>query len=87
MSRHHGFKIVAAGGLCAAAATFFPGQALAGSINPSTYSASIAVGETVKVVKKIVTHAGGGLVDFLLLADNTGSMGGVISNVQSVATQ
>ena len=87
MSRHHGFKIVAAGGLCAAAATFFPGQALAGSINPSTYSASIAVGETVKVVKKIVTDAGGGLVDFLLLADNTGSMGGVISNVQSVATQ
>ena len=40
-----------------------------------------------KVVKKIVTDAGGGLVDFLLLADNTGSMGGVISNVQSVATQ
>jgi hypothetical protein len=60
---------------------------MAGSISPSTYNASIALGDTVKVVKKIVTDAGGGLVDFLMLADNTGSMGGVISNVQSVATQ
>ena len=40
-----------------------------------------------KVVKKIATDAGGGLVDFLLLADNTGSMGGVINNVKSVANQ
>ncbi len=87
MSRHHGFKLIAAGGLCAAAATLFPGQALAGSISPSTFNASIALGDTVKVVKKIVTDAGSGLVDFLLLADNTGSMGGVIGNVQSVATQ
>jgi|GEM_PF-1856121 len=87
MLRHHPFKLVAAGGLCAAAATLCPGQAIAGSISPSTFNASIAIGETVKVVKKIFTDPGGGLVDFLLLADNTGSMGGVIGNVQSVATQ
>ena len=87
MPRHHGYKLLAAGGLCAAAATFCPGQAMAGSINPSTFNASIAIGDTVTVVKKIFTDVGGGLVDFLFLADNTGSMGGVISNVQSVATQ
>jgi hypothetical protein len=87
MLRHHFSKLVAAGGLCAAAATLCPGQAIAGSISPSTFNASIAIGETVKVVKKIFTDPGGGLVDFLLLADNTGSMGGVIGNVQSVATQ
>lgn len=87
MLRHHPSKLVAAGGLCAAAVTLCPGQAIAGSITPSTFNASIAIGETVKVVKKIFTDPGGGLVDFLLLADNTGSMGGVIGNVQSVATQ
>ena len=87
MLRHHPSKLVAAGGLCAAAVTLCPGQAIAGSITPSTFNASIAIGETVKVVKKIVTDAGGGLVDFLLLADNTGSMGGVIDNVQTVANQ
>jgi hypothetical protein len=87
MPRHHGYKLLAAGGLCAAAATLCPGQAVAGSINPSTFNASIAIGDTVTVVKKIFTDVGGGLVDFLFLADNTGSMGGVIGNVQSVATQ
>ena len=87
MKRAHGFTMLAAGSLCAAAATLCPGQAKAGSITPSTYNASIAVGDTVTVVKKIVTDAGAGLVDFLMLADNTGSMGGVINNVKSVATQ
>jgi hypothetical protein len=87
MLRHHPSRIVAAGGLCAAAAILCPGQAIAGSISPGTFNASIAIGETVKVVKKIATDAGGGLVDFLLLADNTGSMGGVINNVKSVANQ
>lgn len=87
MPRHHGYKLLAAGGLCAAAATFCPGQAMAGSINPSTFNASIAIGDTVTVVKKVFTDVGGGLVDFLFLADNTGSMGGVIGNVQSVANQ
>lgn len=37
------------------------------------------------MVKIIVTDAGSGLVDFLFLADNTGSMGGVTSNIHSVA--
>jgi len=52
MSRRHGFKLIAAGSLCAAAATLFPGQAMAGSINPSTFNASIAIGDTVTVVKR-----------------------------------
>ena len=87
MLHHHPSRAVAAGGLCAAAALLCPGQAIAGSISPGTFNASIAIGETVKVVKKIVTDPGGGLVDFLLLADNTGSMGGVINNVKTVANQ
>jgi len=87
MLRHHASKLVAAGGLCAVAATLCPGQAIAGSISPSSFNASIAFGETVKVVKKIAADAGPGLVDFLLLADNTGSMGAVIGNVQTVANQ
>jgi hypothetical protein len=87
MLRHHAFILVTAGGLCAAAVTLCPGQAIAGSISPSSFNASIAIGETVKVVKKIATDAGPGLVDFLLLADNTGSMDGVINNVKSVANQ
>ena len=87
MPRHHGYKLLAAGGLCAAAATLCPGQAMAGSITPSTYDATIAIGDSIKVVKKIITDKGAGLVDFLFLADNTGSMGGVINNVKSVANQ
>ena len=87
MLRRHGYKLVAAGGLCAAVATLCPGQAMAGSISPSTYNASIAIGESISVVKKIITDKGAGLVDFLFLADNTGSMGGVIGNVKTVADQ
>lgn len=87
MFRQHPYRLVAAGGLCAAASVLSPSQAVAGSITPGTFNASIAIGETVRVVKRIVTDPGAGLVDFLLLADNTGSMGGVISNVQRVANQ
>ncbi len=60
----------------------------AASITPGSFSATIGVGETI-TVEKTVTIAEGDVadkVDFYFLADNTGSMGGVISSVKSVAS-
>lgn len=71
---------------CAMLTTLGPSTAFAGSISPASVSASLGLGETLEVVKRVTTDLGGGLIDFLFLADNTGSMGGVISNVQSVAS-
>lgn len=71
----------------AVAASFAgPGVALAGSISPATFEATIAVGESVKVTKTVTTAAtGASKVDVFFLADDTGSMGGVIGNVKSTA--
>jgi len=62
-----------------------PGSARAGSISPDTFSTSLDVGEMVTVAKTVFTTAGSSLVDFLFLADNTGSMGGVIEGVKSTS--
>ena len=65
----------------------FAGVAQAGSISPTSFEATLAVGESVTITKTVTTDpTGTGVVDFYFLADNTGSMGGVISNVRSVAT-
>lgn len=57
------------------------------SITPETFEATIDVGETVTVTKTITTDVGGASkVDVFFLADNTGSMGGVINNVRNAAT-
>ncbi len=62
------------------------GAVQAAGISPASYSATIGVGETVEVVKTVQTDPTLDLVDFYFLADNTGSMGGVIGNVKSVSS-
>lgn len=60
--------------------------AQAALITPDSVTATINVGETIKISKTITLDASGaGRVDLFFLADNTGSMGGVIDNVRSVA--
>jgi hypothetical protein len=57
------------------------------SITPDSFEATIDVGETVTVTKTITTDVGGASkVDVFFLADNTGSMSGVINNVRNAAT-
>ena len=61
-------------------------SAFSASITPDSFEATIAVGETVTVTKTVTTDKGGASkVDVFFLADNTGSMGGVINNVRSAA--
>ena len=73
--------------LCAGALLLGVSAAQAGSISPASFSASIDVGETVVVDKTVTTDADTAIdfVDFYFLADNTGSMGGVIRNVANVS--
>lgn len=74
--------------ICAIAATLalFAGPALADSIAPSTFSATVAVGgkvtldKTVTVTKGLPTTA---KADVFFVTDTTGSMGGSISSVKS----
>lgn len=63
------------------------GVANAATISPTSYSTTIGVGETVTVEKTVTIEDGdvASKVDFYFLADNTGSMGGVIGNVKSTA--
>ncbi|MCU0561565.1 MAG: VWA domain-containing protein [Desulfobacterales bacterium] len=65
-----------------------PAAALADSISPSSYSATLAVGESATVNKTVTVSAGtptSAKVDVFFLADTTGSMGGVISAVKTNA--
>ncbi|ROR34860.1 PEP-CTERM sorting domain-containing protein [Inmirania thermothiophila] len=73
-------------GLAAALAFGGWGLAHAAAIAPASYTDTLAVGETVVVSKTVTTDPTLDFVDFYFLADNTGSMGTVIGNVQSVAT-
>jgi hypothetical protein len=74
----------------AAAATLAFGlgtAAHAQSITPPTVSHTMNVGETYTVNKSITLGpAGSTKVDLFFLADNTGSMGGIINNAQSGAS-
>jgi len=74
--------------LCFGAAllVLVPAVAGAASISPSSFSASIDVGDIVTVDKTVTLDPSAvGVVDIFFLADNTGSMTGVINNVKSVA--
>ncbi len=76
-------------GLAAAAALVpaFTIGAGAQSIDPSTFSGTLGVGESVTINKTItVGEFGATTVDLFFLADNTGSMGGIITEAQSGAT-
>lgn len=70
----------------ATAASLATTGALAASITPATFDATVAVGGSVTVSKTITLDPGGaGKVDIFFLADDTGSMGGVISNVKNTS--
>lgn len=73
----------------AAAATLLclTGAAGAASISPSSFSATVDVGASVTVNKTITLDpTGAGRVDIFFLTDDTGSMGGVITNVRNTAS-
>lgn len=73
-------------GAVVAGACAFAGVAHAGTISPASFSAALAVGDSVTVEKTVTTDVGGASkVDVFFLTDDTGSMGGVINNVKSQA--
>lgn len=66
-----------------------PAIAAADSISPSTFSATVGIGQTATVHKTVTVSQGGptsALVDVMFLFDTTGSMGGLISSAQSQAS-
>lgn len=59
----------------------------ADSISPTTYTATLAVGESVTIKKTVtVTKEATGLVDVFFMADTTGSMGSILNSIKSSAT-
>jgi hypothetical protein len=73
--------------LVGAALGLTAGASHAQSIDPAEFETTLAVGESVTINKTITLGAGGATtVDVFFLADNTGSMGGVIGNAQRGAT-
>lgn len=88
--------------LMAGTSSIFPGVAqgseeVSGSISPDSYSANINEDETVTLERTIQVNVGDtvatevitkpGKLDVLFLADNTGSMGSAIENVQEQASE
>ena len=75
------------GAAAAVLAVVFASTAQAQSIDPSTFSATLDVGESVTIHKTITLAPGGAdLVDLYMLADNTGSMGGTIGQAKAGAS-
>jgi hypothetical protein len=65
------------------------GSAMADSISPASFSAMLAEGESVTVHKIVTVSAGtptSSKVDVFFLADETGSMGGIIDAVKTSAS-
>jgi len=63
-----------------------PSMVFADSISPTSFSDTLAVGESVTITKTVtVEGAGAPKVDVYFMADTTGSMGGAISGVKSSA--
>ena len=76
------------GFLSVAALGFFAGGALADSISPDSFTANLAVGESVTISKTVTISAGGptdALIDAYFLIDTSGSMGGVINAAKAAA--
>jgi hypothetical protein len=79
------FRLVM-GTACSIGFVALPSIAQAAVIKPSSFSATLNVGETTFVDKTITLDpTGASKVDVLFLADNTGSMGSVINNVKNVS--
>jgi hypothetical protein len=75
----------ALGAVTAVLATALPMQAQ--SITPPTFTGTMNVGQTITIHKTITLAASGAnLVDLFFLADNTGSMGGIIGQAQTGAS-
>ncbi len=74
-------------GMVGLAAAAVSGGAMAQSIDPASYAATIGVGETVTINKTITLPAAGATkVDVFFLVDDTGSMGSTIGAAKSGAT-
>lgn len=74
--------------LSVAALGFLAGGALADSISPDSFTADLAVGESVTITKTVTVSAGGpsdALIDAYFLIDTSGSMGGVINAAKAAA--
>jgi PEP-CTERM motif len=81
------FKALAISTGLLAAIGAFAGAAQAGSITPSSFSTTMSVGDTVVVPKTVTTDPSGtSIVDVFFLTDDTGSMGGTITNVRNAAS-
>jgi len=79
---------LAGSALFALAVMLIPVNALADSVVPSTYSASLDAGKSVTITKTVTISAGSpssATVDVFFLADTTGSMGGTLASVQAGA--
>lgn len=76
-------------GFASALGLFASQAAWADTISPTSFSADLAVGESVTIRKTVTVSKGGpssALVDIMFVFDTTGSMGGAISNAKATAT-
>lgn len=67
---------------------FFGGGALADSISPDSFTADLALGESVTISKTVTVSAGGpsdALIDAYFLVDTSGSMGSAINAAKAAA--
>jgi hypothetical protein len=72
-------------GTAAALALALPGVASADSISPSSFNASLNVGQSVTITKTVTVSEATGAVDVFFLADVTGSMFDVLGAVKTSA--
>ena len=78
---------ILAAAVAGAAAIAAGSPAQAQSIDPDNVTRTMEVGETIVIDKTItLSSAGASLVDLFFLADNTGSMGGIINQAKTGAT-
>jgi hypothetical protein len=78
-------SLAAVGGL----AIFASGAAFADTISPTSYSASLGIGESVTIQKTVTVTKGAptdALVDIVFVFDTTGSMGSAIAGAKATAT-
>lgn len=74
--------------IAAASLGVMAGGALADTISPTTFSADLALGESVTITKTVTVEAAGttsALIDAHFLIDTSGSMGGAIASAKSGA--
>lgn len=76
------------GAIALSAAMLLPTFASADTIDPATYSATLAVGESVTIRKTVTIDEvapTGGIIDVMFLIDTSGSMGGEIDLAKAAA--